>query len=157
MATQLKNLSEYNPNDLPNAEDKVFGIVVSEWNHEITGTLLEGALEALGKSGATEQNIHITYVPGTFELPFGAQRLAMELKPDAVICLGCVIQGETRHFDFICQAAADGIMNVSLKLELPVIFGVLTTDNLEQAKDRRGGKHGNKGFEAGITALKLIK
>lgn len=157
MATLLKNLSEYNPNDLPNAEDKVFGIVVSEWNHEITGALLEGALEALGKSGAIEQNIHISYVPGTFELPFGAQRLALDLKPDAVICLGCVIQGETRHFDFICQAAADGIMNVSLKHELPVIFGVLTTDNLEQAKDRSGGKHGNKGFEAGITALKLIK
>lgn len=157
MATQLKNLSEYNPNDLPNAEDKVFGIVVSEWNHEITGALLEGALEALGKSGAKEQNIHIIYVPGTFELPFGAQRVAKELKPDAVICLGCVIQGETRHFDFICQAAADGIMNVSLKHELPVIFGVLTTNNLEQAQDRSGGKHGNKGFEAGITALKLIK
>ena len=157
MATQLKNLSEYNPNDLPNAEDKVFGIVVSEWNHEITGALLEGALEALGKSGAKDQNIHITYVPGTFELPFGAQRVAMELKPDAIICLGCVIQGETRHFDFICHAAADGIMNVSLKHELPVIFGVLTTNNLEQAQDRSGGKHGNKGFEAGITALKLIK
>lgn len=155
MATHLKNLSDYNPNDIPNAEDKVFGIVVSEWNTEITGALLDGALEALGKAGAQQRNIHIEYVPGTFELPFGAQRLFKKTNADAVICLGCVIQGETRHFDFICQAAADGIMNVSLKHNIPVIFGVLTTNDLDQAKARAGGKHGNKGFEAGITALKL--
>ncbi len=157
MATHLKNLSDYNPNDIPNAEDKVFGIVVSEWNTDITGALLEGCLEALGKAGAKQENIIIDYVPGTFELPYGAQRLAINKQPNAVICLGCVIQGETRHFDFICQAAADGIMQVSLNQNLPVIFGVLTTNNLEQAKDRSGGKHGNKGFEAGITALKLIR
>jgi len=157
MATHLKNLSDYNPNDIPNAEDKVFGIVVSEWNTDITGALSEGCLEALGKAGAKQENILIDYVPGTFELPYGAQRLALTQKPHAVICLGCVIQGETRHFDFICQAAADGIMQVSLNHKLPVIFGVLTTNNLEQAQDRSGGKHGNKGFEAGITALKLIR
>lgn len=156
MATHLKNLSDYNPNDIPNAEDNIFGIVVSEWNTDITNALLEGALEALGKSGAKQENIHIQYVPGTFELPFGAQRMIRQHKTDAVICLGCVIQGETRHFDFICQSAADGIMQVSLNHDIPVIFGVLTTNNLEQAQARSGGKHGNKGFEAGITALKLI-
>ena len=156
MATHLKNLSDYNPNNIPNAEDNIFGIVVSEWNTEITSALLDGALEALGKSGAKQENIIIHYVPGTFELPYGAQRMILNHQPHAVICLGCVIQGETRHFDFICQAAADGIMQVSLNHKLPVIFGVLTTDNLEQAQARSGGKHGNKGFEAGITALKLI-
>ena len=156
MATHLKNLSDYNPNDIPNAEDNIFGIVVSEWNTEITNALLEGALEALGKAGAKQENIYIDYVPGTFELPYGAQRMYLKHKVQAVICLGCVIQGETRHFDFICQAAADGIMQVSLNQNIPVIFGVLTTDNLEQAQARSGGKHGNKGFEAGITALKLI-
>jgi 6,7-dimethyl-8-ribityllumazine synthase len=156
MATQLKNLSDYNPNDIPNAEDKIFGIVVSEWNTEITNALLEGSLEALGKAGVKQHNIFINYVPGTFELPFGAQKTILSQKVDAVICLGCVIQGETRHFDFICHAAADGIMQVSLNHNIPVIFGVLTTNDLEQAQARSGGKHGNKGFEAGITALKLI-
>jgi len=156
MATHLKNLSDYNPNDIPNAEDKIFGIVVSEWDTEITNALLEGSLEALGKAGVKQDNIFINYVPGTFELPFGAQKCILNQKPDAVICLGCVIQGETKHFDFICQAAADGIMQVSLNHNIPVIFGVLTTNNLEQAQARSGGKHGNKGFEAGITALKLI-
>jgi 6,7-dimethyl-8-ribityllumazine synthase len=156
MATKLKNLSDYNPNDIPNAEDKIFGIVVSEWNTEITNALLEGSLEALGKAGVKQDNIIIHYVPGTYELAYGAQRMILSHHPHAVICLGCVIQGETRHFDFICQAAADGIMQVSLNHQLPVIFGVLTTNDLEQAQARSGGKHGNKGFEAGITALKLI-
>ena len=156
MATHLKNLSEFNPNDIPNAEDKIFGIVVSEWNTQITNALLEGCLEALGKSGAKQNNIIIEYVPGTYELAFGAQKLFKKHKPHAVVCLGCVIQGETKHFDFICQAAANGIMQVSLNQNVPVIFGVLTTNNLEQAQERAGGKHGNKGFEAGITALKTM-
>lgn len=156
MATSLKNLSSFKPEDLKDASGKTFGIAVSEWNSEITGALLEGALEALGKAGAQEDNIFISYVPGSFELPFGAQALIDKHKPDAVICLGCVIQGETRHFDFICQAVADGIMQLGLQHRIPVIFGVLTTNNLEQALERSGGKHGNKGFEAGITALKLI-
>jgi 6,7-dimethyl-8-ribityllumazine synthase len=156
MATHLKNLSDYNPEEIPNAEDKIFGIVVSEWNTQVTGALLDGCLEALGKSGAKQENILIHYVPGTYELAFGAQKLFLKHHPHAVICLGCVIQGETRHFDFICQAAATGIMQVSINHNVPVIFGVLTTDNLEQAMDRAGGKHGNKGFEAGITALKTM-
>ena len=156
MSSVLKNLSAYKPEDIPNAEDHIFGIVVSEWNSEITGALLEGALEILKKAGAKESQIHVTYVPGTFELPFGAQRIIKDKAPDAVICLGCVIQGETRHFDFICEAAANGIMQVGLQFSLPVVFGVLTTQDLEQAKARSGGKHGNKGIEASLTALKLV-
>jgi 6,7-dimethyl-8-ribityllumazine synthase len=154
MASHLRNLSTYNPEEIPNAEDKVFGIVVSEWNTEITDALLNGALEALSKGNVKQENVIIKYVPGTFELAFGAQYLFERHKLDSVICLGCVIQGETRHFDFICQAAADGIMNVSLKYNKSTIFGVLTTDTLLQAQERSGGKLGNKGFEAGITALK---
>ena len=156
MSSQLKNLSDYDPKKLPDAEDFIFGIVVSEWNPEITNALLEGALDILGQAGAKQDQVIIRYVPGTFELPFGAREMILRDKVDAVICLGCVIQGETRHFDFICDAAANGIMRVSLDAETPVIFGVLTTNTLEQAQDRSGGKHGNKGVEAGLTALKLL-
>ena len=156
MATTLKNLSSYNPEEIPSHPDKLFGIVVSDWNHSITNNLLEGVKEALALGGVPPSNIYVTRVPGSFELPFGAQRLMDEIKPHAVICLGCVIQGETRHFDFICQAVATGIMDLSLHSRLPVVFGVLTCNTEEQAKDRSGGKHGNKGFEAGVTALKLI-
>jgi 6,7-dimethyl-8-ribityllumazine synthase len=155
MATILKNLSDYDHN-LPNAKDFIFGIVVSEWNPEITMALLDGTLETLRKAHVSDDRILVSKVPGTFELPYGAQELILDQEVDAVICLGCVIQGETRHFDFICQAAAHGIMNLGLEHALPVIFGVLTTDNLQQAQDRSGGKHGNKGVEAGITALKLL-
>lgn len=157
MATVLKNLSEINLNDIPNAEDFTFGIVVSEWNTEITDALLQGAHRTLINAGAKDDSIIIKTVPGTFELPFGAQSLLQTGQIDAVICLGCVIQGETRHFDFICDAAANGIMRVSLDYKKPVIFGVLTTNTQEQARDRSGGKHGNKGDEAAYTALKLLK
>lgn len=156
MATVLKNLSEFNINDIPNAEDKHFGIVVSEWNTSITNALLQGAIETLEKAGAKADQIVIKSVPGTFELAYGAQHLFETSEVDAVICLGCVIQGETRHFDFICDATANGIMRVSLDYSAPVIFGVLTTDNLQQAIDRSGGKHGNKGVEAAVTALKML-
>ena len=156
MATTLKNLSDHDPEKLPNAEDFIFGIVVSEWNPEITNALLEGSLDILKKAGAREDKVFVEYVPGTFELPLGAQRIIKRHKADAVICLGCVIQGETRHFDFICNAAATGIMDVGLQHNIPVVFGVLTTNTMEQARDRSGGKHGNKGVEAGITALKLV-
>ncbi|MES2616551.1 MAG: 6,7-dimethyl-8-ribityllumazine synthase [Bacteroidota bacterium] len=156
MATVLKNLSEFNPNEIPNAEDYTFGIVVSEWNAEITNALLQGALDTLLSAGAKKESIVIKSVPGTYELAYGAKRMIETNNTNAVICLGCVIQGETRHFDFICDATAHGIMQVSLEKGLPVIFGVLTTDNLEQAKDRSGGKHGNKGVEAAVTALKLL-
>jgi 6,7-dimethyl-8-ribityllumazine synthase len=156
MSSNLKNLSAHQPDEIPSAKDHVFGIVVSEWNTEITGALLEGVMDILKKAGAKEYQIKLRYVPGTFELPYGALQMILREDTDVVICLGCVIQGETRHFEFICNAAANGIMNVSLEHSVPVVFGVLTTDNLQQAIDRSGGKHGNKGVEAALTALKLL-
>ncbi len=141
---------------LPNITGKRFAIVVSEWNTDVTHALYTGAFETLLKYGATENNIIRVQVPGSFELSLGAQKMAEKQDIDAVICLGCVIQGETRHFDFICQAVADGITNVSLKYNKPVIFGVLTPNTQEQAMDRAGGKHGNKGDEAAITAIKML-
>jgi len=133
-----------------------FGIVVSDWNTEITDALLNGAVKALHDYGAKTNNITVKHVPGSFELTYGAQLFAEQKKVDAIICLGCVIQGETKHFDFICDAVANGVTNVSLKYNLPVIFGVLTTNNLKQAKERSGGKYGNKGEEAALTAIQMI-
>ena len=133
-----------------------FGIVVSEWNEEVTEALYSGAVTTLLGLGATRENIERMNVPGSFELSLGAQWMAKREEIDAGITLGCVIQGETRHFDFICQACADGITNVGLKYDKPVIFGVLTTNNQKQAMDRAGGKHGNKGDEAAATAVKML-
>jgi 6,7-dimethyl-8-ribityllumazine synthase len=157
MATSLKNLSDYNPEDVPSGKGMKIGIVVSEWNHEITSALLRGALVTLMKHGVAEENIRVEHVPGSFELPLGAQLMAESYNPDAVICLGCVIQGETRHFDFICQGVTRGITELNLKYGRPFIFGVLTTDNLSQARERAGGKHGNKGDEAAVTALRMVR
>lgn len=156
MATSLKSLSQYSDKNLVDMSTKKFGIVVSEWNEEITEALYKGALETLLKHGVKKYNIFRKNVPGSFELSLGAQWLAQLDEIDAVICLGCVIQGETRHFDFICDAVAHGITNVSLKYNKPVIFGVLTPNNQQQAIDRAGGKHGNKGDEAAITAIKML-
>lgn len=156
MASNLKNLSEYSTKNLIKIEDYTFGIVVAEWNEEITSALLEGAINTLMTNGAKKENIIIKTVAGSFELSLASQWLAQDSDIDAVIALGCIIQGETKHFDFICQAVANGITNVGLKYDKPVIFGVLTTDNLEQAQDRSGGKHGNKGDEAAITAIKML-
>ncbi len=155
METILNNLSAFDPAEIPPVNGMKIGIVVSEWNREITQALLEGTTKTLTRLGISEENIQVHYVPGAFELPLGAQFIAEYLKPDAVICLGCVIQGETRHFDYICQGVTQGITDLNLKYNLPFIFGVLTTDTLEQAKDRAGGKHGNKGDEAAVTALKM--
>lgn len=155
MSSSLKNLSSYNKDEIPSGEKGIFGIVVSEWNKEITDNLLQGAVETLLEHGVDEKDIYVRHVPGSFELPFGASTLLEKKKFDAVICLGCVIQGETRHFEFISQAVAHGIMKVSLSEGIPVIFGVLTTDTLQQAKDRSGGALGNKGTEAAVTALKM--
>jgi 6,7-dimethyl-8-ribityllumazine synthase len=132
------------------------GIVVAEWNIAITGALRDAAVKTLLGNGVLEKDILIKYVPGSFELTFGAQLLCEDKSIDGVITLGCVIQGETRHFDFICDAVANGVTTVSLKYNKPVIFGVLTTNDLQQAQERAGGKHGNKGDEAGFTALKMI-
>ncbi|MDB5008841.1 MAG: ribH [Mucilaginibacter sp.] len=155
MATQLKNLSDFSKTVVPSAEPYHFGIVVAEWNAEITNALYQGAYESLLEHGALPQNIYTYAVPGSFELTSGADLLLKNRKLDAVICLGCVIQGETRHFDFICNAVANGLTNVAVKYSKPVIFGLLTTDNQQQAVDRAGGKHGNKGVEGAITAIKM--
>ncbi len=156
MATSLKNLSDYNIQSVANAVQMKFGIVVAEWNTEITESLYTGAYNTLIKHGAKAENIIKKYVPGTFELTLGAQLIAENTDVDAIIVLGCVIQGETRHFDFICQGVTQGITQINIQYNLPVIFGVLTTDNQQQAIDRAGGKHGNKGDEAAITAIKMV-
>lgn len=156
MASSTKNLSTYSHANLGNPSDKKFGIIVSEWNSDVTEALYLGAIETLVQHGVGQNNIIRKSVPGSFELTLGAQFMAEKKSIDAVICLGCVIQGETRHFEFICQAVSHGLTDVSLKFNKPVIFGVLTTDNLQQALDRAGGKHGNKGDEAAITAIKML-
>ena len=149
------DLSDYDPGSLPDAGKMRFGIVVSDWNHEVTSALLEGAIRTLKKHGATENNIVIRHVPGSFELTLGAQFLAEYDDLDAVICLGCVIQGETPHFTYICQSVTQGITQLNLEYNIPFIFGVLTTLNLSQALARAGGEHGNKGDEAAVTAIKM--
>jgi len=156
MATSLKNLSRYDKASLPSVVNYKFGIIISEWNHEITDSLYQGAYTTLLKNGATESNIISKLVPGSFELPMGAHFLIEYEQVDAVICLGCLIQGETRHFEFICQAVSQGIQQLNLEKNIPVIFGVLTTDTYQQAKDRSGGKHGNKGIEAAVAAIKMV-
>jgi 6,7-dimethyl-8-ribityllumazine synthase len=156
MATSLKSLSQYSDKNILDISNKKFGIVVSEWNDQVTESLFSSAVETLLRHGAKKENIFRKNVPGSFELTLGAQWLAELVEIDAVICLGCVIQGETRHFDFICDAVAHGITNVSLKFNKPVIFGVLTPNTMQQALDRAGGKHGNKGDEAAITAIKML-
>tara|TARA_B100000497_G_C7633200_1_gene380587 strand:- start:427 stop:915 length:489 start_codon:yes stop_codon:yes gene_type:complete len=156
MATANKNLSDYNYNDVPAAEGMKFGIAVAEWNSEITEGLFKGAKEALLACGCTDANIIRKNVPGSFELPLAAQFFFESSKVDAVICLGSVIQGETKHFDYVCQTTALGIKDVSLKYNKPVIFGVLTDNNMQQAIDRSGGKYGNKGTEAAISAIKML-
>ncbi len=155
MATQLKNLSDFSHTTIPDATNFKFGIIVAEWNAEITFSLYDGAFKALIKHGAQVENIISQQVAGSYELVSAADLLLSYKNLDAIICLGCVIQGETKHFDFICNAVANGLLNVALKQNKPVIFGVLTTDNQQQAIDRAGGKHGNKGTEAAITAIKM--
>lgn len=157
MATQLKNLSNFSGTEIPSATPYKFAIVVAEWNIEITGALHNGAHASLLTHGADDKNITTYWVPGSFELTSAADMVLKTGKVDAVICLGCVIQGETRHFDFICDAVANGLSNVAIKYSKPVIFGVLTTDNQQQAIDRAGGKHGNKGEEAAVTAIKMAQ
>jgi len=155
MATKNQNLSKYDPNKIPDASDLMFGIVVSEWNSEVTEALKKGAENTLKKHGAKPENIIVKYVPGSFELTFGAKLFAENTDVDAVICLGCVIQGETPHFDYICQGVSKGITDLNIQYEMPFIFGVLTVNDQQQALDRAGGKHGNKGDEAAITAIKM--
>ena len=154
MSSSDKNLSTTAP--LPDAATMRIAIIVSSWNTQITEALYKAAFDTLITAGCYEGDIMRHDVPGSFELPLGAKWVLDTLTPDAVICLGCVIQGETRHFDFICQAVSSGIMNLNMNYSVPVIFGVLTTENMEQALDRAGGKHGNKGVEAAATAIQMV-
>lgn len=155
MATANKNLSVYDRALVPNAKDFRFGIVVSEWNENITEGLYQGAVEALLDCGATVGNIVRWNVPGSFELAFGAKKMIGIHNVDAVIAIGSVIQGETKHFDFVCSATAQGIMDLNVNSDVPVIFCVLTDNNMDQAIARSGGVHGNKGTEAAIAAIKM--
>jgi len=154
MAT--RNLSEYDLRSVPDAKGMKFGIVVSEWNYEITGALAQGAVDTLKKHGANDEDIEIKHVPGSFELTLGGQLFAEKTNVDAILLLGCVIQGETPHFDFVCQGVTQGATELNMKYNMPVIFGVLTTNTEQQAKDRAGGRLGNKGDEAAITAIKMV-
>jgi len=154
MASKNTNLSHFNKEEVPNAKGLSFGIVVSEWNENITNGLYNGAYDALIECGANADDITRIDVPGSYELVFGA-KIAAKAIPDAIICLGSVIQGETKHFDFVCNAVAMGIKDLNISLDTPVVFGVLTDNTMEQAVNRSGGKHGNKGIEAAITAIKM--
>ena len=157
MATALHNLSEYDTTTIPDASNMCFSIVVAEWNPEITGALLEGAVNTLQKHGAIPENIHVKTVPGSFELIYGAHQMTLRGMYDAIIILGCVIRGETPQFDYICQGATAGIARLNTTSEIPIIYGLLTTENLQQAKDRSGGKLGNTGDECAIDAIKMAK
>jgi 6,7-dimethyl-8-ribityllumazine synthase len=156
MASTEKNLSVYSEKNIVDISWAKIAVIVAEWNHEITETLFEGTNEVLLKHGARRENILRFDVPGSYELAFAANELASFKTIDAVICIGCIIQGETKHFDFIANALAESLMNVSVLKEKPVIFGVLTTNNKQQALERAGGKHGNKGEEAGAAAVKML-
>jgi len=155
MATAQHNLSEYDPTSVPSGAGRRFALVVSEWNIAITDALRKGAKETLLKHGVAEADILVAWVPGSFELASGAQFLLEKGRLHGVICLGSVVRGETPHFDFVCQGTTQGIMAVGLKYNVPVIFGVLTDDTLQQAQDRSGGKHGNKGIDCAVAALKM--
>lgn len=150
------NLSDYDPAAVPEGKKYKIGVVAAEWNPEVTNAMLNGAVDTLKEHGVSDENIVVRRVPGTFELTTAADIMLGYSDIDAVICIGCVIQGETRHFEFICQAVSQGLTNVAIKYHRPVIFSVLTTDTMQQALDRAGGKHGNKGVEGAVTALKML-
>ena len=155
MAT--KNLSEYNIANVPDASNMCFGIVVSEWNSEITGALLDGCVSTLEKHGAIPENIHVKTVPGSFELIYGAHQMTLNDGFDAVIILGCVIRGETPHFDYICEGVTAGIARLNATSQTPIVYGLLTCNDEQQAKDRSGGRLGNKGDECAVVAINMAK
>jgi len=155
MATAGKNLSFYNKKDIKNSEKLSFGIVVSEWNNKITDALCKGAMDTLLENNVKKENIITLKVPGSFELIYGAKKLIENYNLDAVIAIGSVIQGETKHFDFVCNAVSQGVKDLNIKFDTPVIFCLLTDNTLQQAIDRSGGKHGNKGVECAVAALKM--
>ena len=154
MATQNNNLSDYDKSNLPNVSKMRFGIVVSQWNDDITDGLYKGAYNTLLDCGVSKDNIIKLEVPGSFELIYGT-KILYKRNCDAIICLGSVIKGETKHFDYVCQGVTNGIKDLNIALDVPVIFGVLTDNTKKQAINRSGGIHGNKGVEAAITAIKM--
>ena len=156
MATAHTNLSEYDKELTPNASEMSFGIVVSEWNANITDNLLKGAYKALIDNGVLPANIIVKHTPGAYELPLAAQLLIENTKVDGVVAIGSVIQGETKHFDYVCEAVSQGIKDVNLKYGKPVAFCVLTDSTMQQGIDRSGGKHGNKGIECAVAAIKMV-
>ncbi|HLG03156.1 MAG TPA: 6,7-dimethyl-8-ribityllumazine synthase [Bacteroidia bacterium] len=152
----MKNLSDTGTSNVPSGSGKRIAVIIAEWNSEITFAMRDAAVSTLQKHGCDDTNVVVHYVPGTFELTLGSLWAAMHADTDAVIAIGCVVRGETPHFDYICKAVSYGITELNVNLRKPVIFAVLTTENLEQAKERAGGKYGNKGEEAAITALKML-
>jgi 6,7-dimethyl-8-ribityllumazine synthase len=157
MATANKNLSNYDKNTIPSAKNFRFGIVVSEWNPDITEGLFSGAEIALLDCGALPENIVRWDVPGSFELIYGAKKMLETQNLDAIIVIGCVIKGETMHFEFVCEGVTQGVKDLNIKYDVPVIFCLLTDNNEQQSIDRSGGIHGNKGTEAAIAALKMAE
>ena len=157
MASSLHNLSDYNVHSVPDATGMRVGIVVSEWNEKITGALLDGACKTLIKHGVREESINIKTVPGSFELVYGAARFVSSGLVDVVIAIGCVIRGDTPHFDYICQGVTQGLADLNKEGKIPVIYGLLTCNTLEQAQERCGGMLGNKGDECAVTAIKMVK
>nr|WP_322625977.1 6,7-dimethyl-8-ribityllumazine synthase [uncultured Flavobacterium sp.] len=155
MATENKNLSQYDKNTIPNTKGLRFGIVVSEWNDNITSGLLKGALLGFADNEVADENIVTWYVPGSFELVYGSKKMIETQNVDAVIAIGSVIQGETKHFDFVCEAVSQGIKDLNVQTDVPVVFCVLTDNTMQQAIDRSGGKYGNKGTEAAIVAIRM--
>lgn len=154
MATENTNLSNYELSKLSDASSFRFGLVVSEWNSQITDKLLKGVLKTLTNCKVLDSNVIINYVPGSFELIFGSKKM-QEQQVDVVIAIGSVIKGETQHFNFVCDAVTQGIKDLNVLNNIPVIFCVLTDNSIQQSIDRSGGKYGNKGVEAAITAIKM--
>jgi len=155
MATQYQNLTDYNPKNVPDASAMRFAVIVSEWNPSVTEKLKEGVYNTLLKYGAKPENIWVILVPGSFELIYATRRIIGSVKPDAVIGLGCIVRGDTPHFDYVCSGITQGYAQLNAEGDIPCIFGLLTTNNLQQAIDRSGGKYGNKGDEYAITAIKM--
>ncbi|MFO7789233.1 MAG: 6,7-dimethyl-8-ribityllumazine synthase [Bacteroidota bacterium] len=157
MATQNRNLSDNQQRTYKDAANWKIGILTADWNPDITHALRDAAIDSLNKAGIKNTNIISKSVPGSFELVSGAKMMAEQTSVNAVICLGCIIQGETRHFDFVAAGVTDGLRELNIRYNIPFIFGVLTTNNQQQALDRAGGKHGNKGSEAAAAALHMIQ
>lgn len=156
MATAFHNLSDYNPESVPSAEAMSFGIVVSEWNEKVTGALMQGAVDTLVKNGAKRENITVLTVPGSFELIFGASQMVKCGRFDAIIAIGCVVRGDTPHFDYICEGTTQGLADLNKEGDTPVIYGLLTCNTMEQATMRAGGALGNKGDECAVTAIRMV-